>query len=618
MKKYIFLLLGLNFVYFYAFGQGNTCANPEVISALPFTQTGMTTCGFGNDYNSADACSSSYMDGDDYVFAYTPSTNQAISITLSNTDTWTGVFVLDGCPDVGGTNCVASATNSGGNPALCGVNLIAGVTYYIIVSTWPLPQCTPFDIDIRETVPVVTGATCANADIIPSLPFTQTGMTTCCFGDDYSSADACGSSYMNGDDYVFAYTPPTNQNIWIVLSNTNSYTGVFVLDGCPDAGGTNCIASGTTSQGNPTLGCVPLTGGVTYYIVVSTWPSPQCTPFDIQITDASSSLGSLPGDFCDNPAIHLSPGSGYTGSTTGYTDDSPANVEPVFCGSIENNQWFTFTATNTSHSFNIRCDGGPGCTSGIQAEVYEVTTSPGGCCTNFISVSNCWNPSSCTNSTVTATGLTVGNTYYLMIDGFGGDECDFTITNWQGTPTPLMFGNIIGYAAGNENHIKWQTLVEEGAMFFYVERASEYNGIYEILAKVSAFGNSHSLKQYEFIDKNPEAPVHYYRIRGYDNNGNEFVSLAVKVSNGKLSTFSNIYPTIVTREELKIKLGDALVFPVRLEMHSPEGKRIFAKTFDKPGIYTLNTSELRYSGSCIALLYNARSESVLRKFIVVK
>jgi hypothetical protein len=28
---------------------------------------------------------------------------------------------------------------------------------------------------------------------------------------------------------------------------------------------------------------------------------------------------------------------------------------------------------------------------------------------------------------VEATGLTPGNTYYLMIDGYAGDQCDYTI-----------------------------------------------------------------------------------------------------------------------------------------------------------------------------------------------
>ena len=35
--------------------------------------------------------------------------------------------------------------------AINGVSLLAGQTYYIIISTWPAPNCTPFTININGT-----------------------------------------------------------------------------------------------------------------------------------------------------------------------------------------------------------------------------------------------------------------------------------------------------------------------------------------------------------------------------------------------------------------------------------------------------------------------------------
>ena len=88
-----------------------------------------------------------------------------------------------------------------------------------------------------------TGATCASANVISLLPYAQLGLTTCGFASDYGPADACGGAYMVGDDYVFSYTPPINAAIDILLTNTLPTASVFLLDGCPDAVGTNCIAS---------------------------------------------------------------------------------------------------------------------------------------------------------------------------------------------------------------------------------------------------------------------------------------------------------------------------------------------------------------------------------------
>jgi len=131
--------------------------------------------------------------------------------------------------------------------------------------------------------PACPGAICATANIITSLPFIGPGLTTQGSGNDYSSTDACGSIYMNGNDYVFEYTPLTDTCVDIILSNTGSYTGLFLMDGCPDQLGTNCIASDEQSGGNPSILDFTLLGGTTYYIVISTWPTPDFTPFDITI-----------------------------------------------------------------------------------------------------------------------------------------------------------------------------------------------------------------------------------------------------------------------------------------------------------------------------------------------
>jgi len=128
------------------------CSNAYNISSIPFNASGMTTCCAVNDYTSSDGCASSYQDGEDFLFTYTPPTNQVVDIVLTGTDSYTGVFVTDKCPNNGGVTCVAQATSSSGNPSICGVALNAGTTYYIMVDTDPSPNCTNFNISIRPSV----------------------------------------------------------------------------------------------------------------------------------------------------------------------------------------------------------------------------------------------------------------------------------------------------------------------------------------------------------------------------------------------------------------------------------------------------------------------------------
>ncbi|MCF6172036.1 MAG: choice-of-anchor J domain-containing protein [Bacteroidales bacterium] len=266
---------------------GDDCTTPIVVSvpaALPYNDLNQTNCGRGNTYSAT--CLGSYDNGEDIIYRLDVTTDVVVDITMDpKITTYTGILIADDCPDVGACIDFGTAGYSGGPTTLYGVSLTAGNSYYIMVDTWPAPNCIPdFDLTIVDAVPLPPGSTCADPHVLTDgdLPFSQTAMTTCGFGDDYDNNDACASSYMRGDDFVFEYTPASDVTIDISLANTNTYVGLFVTDGCPDVG--TCVGAATSSSGNPSVTGVSLTGGTTYYIIVSTWPSPQCTDFDIVIS----------------------------------------------------------------------------------------------------------------------------------------------------------------------------------------------------------------------------------------------------------------------------------------------------------------------------------------------
>jgi len=114
-----------------------------------------------------------------------------------------------------------------------------------------------------------TGATCSEADVISSVPYSVTGLTT--VGTTYNSLPCSGSgmtNYMSGKDYVFSFTPTVDGDYHIALSNTSPAVGLFVTDLCPDDSNVQCIANSQSITGNPSL-TVNLTSGNTYYIIVS-------------------------------------------------------------------------------------------------------------------------------------------------------------------------------------------------------------------------------------------------------------------------------------------------------------------------------------------------------------
>ena len=114
--------------------------------------------------------------------------------------------------------------------------------------------------------------------------------------------------------------------------------------------------------------------------------------------------------------------------STSNSDPNTQNVPSSFCGSVENNVWLAFVAGSTQLQIGITiewCNNG----DGLQAQIYSD-------CQGYNPVSNCWNPGNQTNGILTCNNLTIGNTYYLMIDGWAGDYCDFSLEEISGSTSP--------------------------------------------------------------------------------------------------------------------------------------------------------------------------------------
>ena len=144
----------------------------------------------------------------------------------------------------------------------------------------------------------------------------------------------------------------------------------------------------TLSGGLPQIQDLNLTGGQTYYIVVSTYPAPDCTPFDLIINEEvpPPGCGGNPpaGNTCAT-ATPICDLTSYCGNTSNaYTNDSWTNgnganangLANEFCGSIENNSFISFVADAASVSFDVIVSN---CTwnDGIQMMIFSGTCGSG-------------------------------------------------------------------------------------------------------------------------------------------------------------------------------------------------------------------------------------------------
>ncbi|MEQ1746723.1 MAG: hypothetical protein ABMA02_14925 [Saprospiraceae bacterium] len=106
---------------------------------------------------------------------------------------------------------------------------------------------------------------------------------------------------------------------------------------------------------------------------------------------------------------------GYTGSSQGY----PSGPATDFCGTVENAQWIGFIAGAIQATFTVYpadCTDG----NGVQIALYDDCTQPPLACNKGQDGGG--------NLPVSiTTPLTPGRNYFLLIDGYAGDQCDFSV-----------------------------------------------------------------------------------------------------------------------------------------------------------------------------------------------
>ena len=176
------------------------------------------------------------------------------------------------------------------NDDYCGVlsqidmaNLAAG-TYYVLIEGYS--GCGAWQLDVTTPPACTPDYTVTNAGVVNG--------TTCGMGYDYSNT--CLGSYDGGEDIIIEWTVNTAGNYRITLDPLGtSYSGIVVDDECPPAA-TGCL--GMSTNGGTTahsIAAQPYAVG-TYYIMVDTWPTPNCIP-SFTVTIVATGAG-----YCDATA----------------------------------------------------------------------------------------------------------------------------------------------------------------------------------------------------------------------------------------------------------------------------------------------------------------------------
>ncbi|MEI7596160.1 MAG: T9SS type A sorting domain-containing protein [Bacteroidota bacterium] len=270
--------------------------------------------------------------------------------------------------------------------------------------------------------------------------------TTC--NEIFESSGACGNwftgyTYCANENKTVTYVSATGQSVQATFNSFDTEDGsdfLYVYDG-PTVNPANLIAVLTGSYTYPPR--IVSTGTSLTFKFTSDGSSNYSGWSAEMACVASCGTNELAGDNCSG-ATFICNLNNYCGNTSGlYTVDTPGNMtdgSSLFNGSLENNSWISFVASSTTVSLDVTVSH---CTDayGIQFGIYSGTN-----CNGFVLKSPlAWTSGTSSSilqnnstSTVVTNGLTIGQTYYVMIDGYGGDVCNYKIKANSGIATPVI------------------------------------------------------------------------------------------------------------------------------------------------------------------------------------
>ncbi|MCZ8145159.1 fibronectin type III domain-containing protein [Flavobacterium sp.] len=334
-------------------------------------------------------------------------------------------------------------------PTAASTGIVTSSNPYIATGLNPATQyvvyvrslCSPSDISLWSNVrafnTVIANDECINATVTP-----VNTTNTCTVFSSGSLIGATASAQPNtcggtdDDDVWFSFTATSTThtiNLNNITGGTTDLFHVLYSGTCGALTQIYCSDPNNSIANN-------LTPGQTYYVRIYSWTATpnQTSSFQVCIgtpTPPPSCITNTPaGNTCAvaTPICNLN---GYCGNTSAsYTSDSWPELTAEFCGSLENNSFLSFVASETTISFDVWVTSSED-NNGIQIMVFGAANCGSGPVTEY----TCWSPGNVPagSTTITATGLTVGQTYYIMIDGFAGDVCDYVIASNSGIQAPV-------------------------------------------------------------------------------------------------------------------------------------------------------------------------------------
>jgi len=371
-------------------------------------------------------------------------------------------------------------------------------------------------------------------------------------------AEAAANAISQAGECLVAWAGASNATMWYSFDATNDSLVINLVE--TTAAGAFLKIYGPFPPGG---GCVPgcpapvysaqLAGDPGYHILLTGLSIPPANNHYLVQVDAADPNG--PGttalEFCINmntpasnsgassanlidacgTAFNETTNGGYWQNGTSAGFNNLDNNAATTCGGctagddtpfiINNISWTTFCSL-TAGTWQITVNGVGGCTlsapnQGVQASVFTGTSGA------LVNQGNSANPippgGSYTSPVIT---VNAGSCAFLMIDGFAGDACNYsvTLTNITGGCIILAteFNGFNAYRKDESVKLSWETLSESNNEFFTIERS--FDGVNFVkITEMPGIGDHNYAYTYNFEDNYVRGQQVYYRLSETDRDG---------------------------------------------------------------------------------------------------
>ncbi|MBL0293493.1 MAG: T9SS type A sorting domain-containing protein [Saprospiraceae bacterium] len=435
-----------------------------------------------------------------------------------------------------------------------------------VISSVTATSCPATNDECASAIPLTVGTSCS------FTTYSNTGGTN-----STNSAPTC-ASYAGGDVWFSAVVPASGDLVIDTQTGDILDSGMQLYSG--SCGSLTAIECDDDDSGNGSMSRISrldLTPGSTVYIRIWEYSGDVFGTFGICAYEPApapncSAGNPTPADLCADAPVLNNP-NGFCGTTSStYTIGDPGDADAI-CGSPDNNSYLQFEAADVSLSIGWWVTGGSSCSSGVQFAIF------GGSCTSpSLVAGTCINPTGGTGSSGTwnISGLTVGATYYLYIDGYAGDVCNYVFAAQAGVQLPIELTYFNGKVSNGTHYLNWATASERKNAYFEVERSfdgTQFTKIGKVISKANQ-GLSVQKLTYDYNDLEPADGINYYRLKQVDLDGKHSYSKVISLSSSKESnSIKNLYPNPTSSKlDLMVQVSQEDFYVI--EVYDILGKRV--------------------------------------------